>query len=80
MYNCEYCGAPPMFKKGDRVALNAVWHKYSGGDSDFTIGSKATVRGLSRDAGCIRIVFDGQKTPQTFHQSFLNKIRHKSKI
>jgi len=61
-----------MYKKGDRVALNAIWMKHSGGIGRM-IGSKATVLGLSRTAGCIRIVFDGTKTPRTYHQSFLSR-------
>jgi hypothetical protein len=63
-----------MFKKGDRVALNAVWHKHSAGTGPG-IGTKATVVGFSRlCAACIRIVFDGKKTPQSFHQAFLRRI------
>jgi hypothetical protein len=72
--NCEICGAPPIFKKGDRVALNAVWHKHSAGTGPG-IGTKATVLGPSRKAlSCVRLVFDGKKTPQSFHQSFLRRI------
>jgi hypothetical protein len=62
-----------MFKTGDRVKLNAVWMKHSGGFG-HQINSKATVVGQSRNLGCVRIVFDGQRTPNTFHQSFLTKI------
>ena len=73
---CEICGAPPLFKTGDRVALNAVWMQHSGGDcGNHPIGRRATVVGLSRNAGCARLVFDGTKTPTTFHQSFLRRIR-----
>lgn len=65
-----------MFKKGDRVALNAEWMKHSGGEVGvYSINRKATVIGSSRNPGCVRIVFDGTKTPQSFHQSFFRRIR-----
>lgn len=74
--NCELCGAPPMFKKGDRVALNATWVERAGGEIGiYTLDKKATVVGHSKNPGCIRIVFDCTKTPQSFHQMFLSKIR-----
>jgi hypothetical protein len=66
-----------MFKKGDHVALNAEWMKHSGGGvSGRMINDRATILGPSRSAAsCFRLVFDGRKTPRTFHQSFLRKIR-----
>lgn len=70
--NCKYCGAPPMYKKGDRVKLNALWMKNSGGQGP-AVNTKATVLGSSHTKGCVRIVIDGTKTPSTFHQSFLTK-------
>ena len=75
--DCEYCGAPPMFKKGDRVALNAEWMRHSGGGViGHMVNDRATILGPSRSAAsCFRLVFDGRKTPITFHQSFLRKIR-----
>jgi len=74
MANCAICGAPPMFKRGDRVALNAVWMKHSGG-MGRNIGDRATVLGLSRTENCVRLVFDDRKTPCTYHQTFLRGIR-----
>jgi hypothetical protein len=68
---CEYCGAPPMFKKGDRVALNSNW---ANDGINPQRGDKATVVGQSRALGCVRVLFDGRKTLTSFHQSFLSKI------
>jgi hypothetical protein len=69
-----------MFKKGDRVALNAEWMKHSGGMvGAYTINRRATVVGVSsiKYPSCIRIIFDGTKTPQRFHQSFFNLVKPK---
>jgi hypothetical protein len=74
MANCEFCGAPPVFKKGDRVALNSNWFVASLG-MGRQVGSKATVLGLSRTKYCVRVLFDGLKKPQIFHQSFFNFVR-----
>ena len=71
--NCEYCGAPAMFKKGDRVALNGEWRPY--GNRGYAVGAKATVIGQSRSLGCVRLLFDARKTITTFHQSFLRRIK-----
>jgi hypothetical protein len=68
--NCEICGAPPLFKKGDRVFLNAVWMGHAGDAGD---AGDATVIGQSRKPGCVRIVFDGRKTPNIYHQTFLSR-------
>jgi hypothetical protein len=68
---CETCGAPPRFKTGDRVKLNAVWAKHSNEAGE--VGKRATVVGHSRKASnCIKVVFDGTKTPQSYHQSFFS--------
>jgi hypothetical protein len=76
--NCTTCGASPRFKKGDRVALNAVWMKHSGGGAGHKVNDKATVIGQSRTAPyCFRLVFDGTKTPTSFHHSFLRKLEAK---
>ena len=75
--NCEYCGAPRIFKKGDRVELNEAWSKHCDGDPKPAKGTRAKVVGYSHDYQyLVRIVFDfGVKTPTTFHQSFLTKVK-----
>jgi hypothetical protein len=72
---CKYCGAPPIFKKGDRVALNTEWKKASGGEMKPLIGSKATVRKAGTATGCVWVLFDDQKIAKLFHQSFFRRIR-----
>lgn len=67
---CDSCLAK-YFRKGRRVVLGGEWMDW--GDSKFPVGKKAKVVGLSRTQGCIRIVFDGQKTPQSWHCSFLER-------
>ena len=62
-----------MFAKGDRVYLNDVWKKHNLGQIGPNV-MNATVQGLSRNRGCVRIIFDGKKTPTTYHQSFLSKL------
>ena len=65
-----------VFKKGDRVRLSEEWGRHDKGWYKFhPVGRKATVVGQSRTKDCTRIVFEGQVTPQTFHDTFLEKTR-----
>jgi hypothetical protein len=65
-----------MFKKGDRVRLNAVWLAQNGGVNCCPpVGTKGTIVGGSVNPACVGVVFDGQKTRQSFHQTFLTKLR-----
>lgn len=75
--NCEICGAPPIFKKGDRVKLNAAWVRHCNGEPSmgYLLGAKATVLGPSRShRGVVRVQFDNYEAPTSFHQSFLTKV------
>lgn len=67
---CDSCLAK-YFRKGRRVVLGGEWKDW--GRRSYPIGKKAKVLGLSRTQGCVRIVFDGQKTPHAFHCSFLER-------
>jgi hypothetical protein len=63
------------FEKGEQVQLNGVWQKHCFAPSKaYPAGRRAVVVGASRTKGCIRIIFDDQKTVQTFHDSFLTKV------
>ena len=73
--NCKYCGAPPMFKAGDKVQLNESWGKACGQDPSYPVGMKGVVTGPSRAAMCVMVVIDGRKRPSSWHQSFFTKIR-----
>ena len=75
--NCRYCGAPPMFKAGDRVKLNSEWTKASGGIKNYGYekGREGVVTGPSRIEMCTMVLFDGDKRPSFWHQSFFTKIR-----
>ena len=66
------------FDKGDRVALNQEWVTHNAGrpDARYPKGREAAVIGFTRIyPECIRVVFDGQKTPTTFHESFFSLVR-----
>jgi hypothetical protein len=68
---CDSC-LTKYFRKGRRVVLGGDWKDW-GWSKNFPIGRKAKVIGLSRTQGCIRIVFEGKKTPQSWHCSFLER-------
>jgi hypothetical protein len=70
---CDSCLAK-YFRKGRRVVLGGEWKQWRWEVKTPPIGQKAKVVGLSRTQGCIRIVFDGQKTPQSWHCSFLERV------
>lgn len=61
------------FSKGDKVKLGGDWAQHCQyNTSRFSpVGKRGTVVGQSRTKDCTRIIFDGQKTPQTFHNTFL---------
>lgn len=64
-----------VFNPGDRVELNEEWaeHCHYAPGKNFPVGRVATVVGFSRTPDCTRIVFEGQVTPQTFHDTFLTR-------
>lgn len=68
---CQTCMGK-YYPKGTRVRLGGRWKTWKG-DNNFPVGKEGTVLGLSRTEGCIRLVFDGQKTPQTWHYTFLER-------
>lgn len=55
------------FPKDSRIRVKSI----SGWSQLPNVGSIATVVGYSRDGECVRILIDGQKTPQSFHKNFL---------
>lgn len=59
------------FTKGDRVKLGGDWKDFCPEETVYLVGRKAEVVGFSRDRECCRVVFDGTKTPQPFHCTFL---------
>jgi hypothetical protein len=67
---CDSC-LSKYFRVGRKVRIGGDWK-----DLGWKIpkaGKKAKVVGLSQTQGCIRIVFDGRKTPQVWHSSFLER-------
>lgn len=64
------------FNPGDKVKLGGDWalHCMYNPPKSNPVGKTATVVGYSRTHDCTRIVFDGQVTPQTFHNSFLERV------
>lgn len=75
---CDSCLAK-YFRVGRRVILGGEWKDW-GFSKRFPVGKKAKVVGLSRTQGCVRIVFDGQKTPQSFHCTFLERVHGTNKF
>lgn len=63
------------FQVGDKVKLGGDWalHCQYCPPKSNPVGKVATVIGQSRTPDCTRIVFDGQVTAQTFHNTFLEK-------
>ncbi len=71
---CDSC-LTKYFRVGRRVVLGGEWKDWGFFEGKkFPVGKKAKVVGLSRTQGCIRIVFDGQKTPQSWHCTFLERV------
>ena len=58
------------FKKGDRVKLNSLWTNLAA--VTWTRWRSGTIIGPSRTKNCWRLIPDGYKTPQTFHEDFLD--------
>lgn len=63
------------FQVGDKVKLGGDWaqHNQYAPSKKFPVGRTATVVGYPRNYpyDCTRIVFDGNVTPQSFHNTFL---------
>jgi hypothetical protein len=60
------------FKVGDIVVLNEEWGRHNCYAKSHPVGKIAEVVGHSRTPNCTAIVFEGQVTRQTFHNSFLD--------
>jgi len=59
------------FIKNDKIQINTFGADWLG----IAKGKKGTVVGFSRTPLCVRVIFDGQKTPQIIHESLISKIR-----
>lgn len=57
------------FKKGDRVQFSPEWLGSGVGHNQ----RYGTIIGHARNPDCVRVRFDGTKTPQAFHVAFLEK-------
>lgn len=63
------------FVKGDRVRHSAKGIEVLLKDTPHRANLIGTIMGYCRDPKCIRVCFDGQKTPTAYHKSFLEKVQ-----
>ena len=64
--------------KGTKVQLNKEWARAANGGvapKTYPVGRKGTVTGFSLAPGCVRLQFDGSKSSQTFHITFLDVLK-----
>lgn len=63
--------------KGTIVSLNDAWvrHCQYAPWKNYPKGRRALVVGPSRTPECTRVIFDGNKTVTTFHNSFLSPVQ-----